>query len=1009
MQQDKLIGQLSKLVSAIADGKTIDIEDECSKLTVSESDEADKLREAVINLARKYSEERNFILNLSNGNLSFEAPKKNHLIDPLKELQANLRHLIWQTKEITKGNFNQQVDFLGEFSESFNKMVAMLIEKKKLEEALTESEFFFKESQRVANIGSYKANLTTGYWESSETLDHIFGIDEKFERTVNAWIANLVFPGDMEMMSHYITEEVIEKKQGFDKEYRIVRQNDGAIRWVYKQGQVGFDLAGNVVSLIGTIQDITSRKQAEETLRINEERFRSLVENANDIIYSLSPDGCFIYVSPQWPDSLGHSLSEVINHSFTEFVHHEDVEKCFQIIQQICSGEKKNGSVEYRVLHKDGGLRWHVSNISPLYDEQRQITRLLGISRDITEQKKVEEALKKSEEQFRKIFDNSIEGIFQTTIDGKLIRINPAFAQLFGYNSTEEMMDNVANARTQLYFDTEERDLFIKQLCKNGYVKNYELKFAKRDGKPFWVSTNTRIIGSGNGDTAYLEGTIIDITEKKQAQKLIKLSEGRLKRAELVSHIGNWELHVNKNKIIASEGAKVIYGISEGQADYSAIQNIPLSEYRPLLDQAMKNLLEESIPYELEYKIKAADSGLIKDIYSQAFYNKNKRIVFGIIQDITDRKQAEETIRESEIHFRTLANSGQALIWTSGLDQKCNYFNQVWLDFTGRSLEQELGDGWIQGVHPDDLPFCYETYTNAFDRQEKFSMVYRIMHASGEYRYIQDSGSPRYNSKGEFIRYIGHCLDITKQKQNEDALRESEVRLQELNATKDKFFSIIAHDLKSPFNSIMGLSDLLELQIKGKDYSGIEEYATLIKNSSKLAVDLLKNLLEWSRSQTGRMEFSPEYIKIRPLTKEVISLLDLQSREKLIEIRMELPRNLTAFADKAMISTVLRNLISNALKFTNPGGRITLSGKQTAKGTTVTVEDNGIGMKAVNLEKIFRIDQNHSTLGTLNEKGTGLGLILCKEFIDKHSGKIWAESEPNKGSAFHFFLPKIER
>lgn len=140
------------------------------------------------------------------------------------------------------------------------------------------------------------------------------------------------------------------------------------------------------------------------------------------------------------------------------------------------------------------------------------------------------------------------------------------------------------------------------------------------------------------------------------------------------------------------------------------------------------------------------------------------------------RKEAENALRESEIHFRTLADSGQALIWTSGLDKKCNYFNQPWLDFTGRSLEQELGDGWVEGVHPDDLNRCFETYTSAFEQRQRFSMDYRLRYNDGTYRWIQDNGTPRFNSQNEFIGYIGHCLDITERKSVEESLLKSEER-----------------------------------------------------------------------------------------------------------------------------------------------------------------------------------------------------------------------------------------
>ena len=238
--------------------------------------------------------------------------------------------------------------------------------------------------------------------------------------------------------------------------------------------------------------------------------------------------------------------------------------------------------------------------------------------------------------------------------------------------------------------------------------------------------------------------------------------------------------------------------------------------------------------------------------------------------------------------------------------------------------------------------------------------------------------------------------------------KKSEARLHHLNATKDKFFSIIAHDLKSPFNAIIGFSNLLTEQIKEKDYDGINEYAEIIQNTSVRAMSLLTNLLEWSSSQTGRMEYNPEYFELIIFINELTDLSNDSAKQKSIPLFKELPHNIIVFADKAMISTVFRNLISNAIKFSNPEGKITISAEKMTNEFRISVSDNGIGIEKNTIEKLFRIDQNNSTKGTQNELGTGLGLILCKEFIEQHGGKIWVESEVGKGSKFSFTIPVVK-
>lgn len=260
--------------------------------------------------------------------------------------------------------------------------------------------------------------------------------------------------------------------------------------------------------------------------------------------------------------------------------------------------------------------------------------------------------------------------------------------------------------------------------------------------------------------------------------------------------------------------------------------------------------------------------------------------------------------------------------------------------------------------------------------------------------------------RNQRVRYLRNQLDL-ELKRNEalEALKESEARLSELNATKDKFFSIISHDLKSPFNSIIGLSELLAEKMRKKDYDGIEEYSTIIQNSSWRAMDLLSNLIVWSRLQTERMEFRPELVEIEELITQVTELSKDSARQKNITINREAPLYVHLLADKEMIYSVLRNLVSNAIKFTDKGGNIGISAVLYDGELKITVRDNGIGIKKDIVDKLFRIEESVSTSGTMNEEGTGLGLVLCKDFVLKHGGKIWVESETGKGSRFIFTIP----
>jgi len=235
-------------------------------------------------------------------------------------------------------------------------------------------------------------------------------------------------------------------------------------------------------------------------------------------------------------------------------------------------------------------------------------------------------------------------------------------------------------------------------------------------------------------------------------------------------------------------------------------------------------------------------------------------------------------------------------------------------------------------------------------------------------------------------------------------IKHKNQELQKLNAEKDKFLSIIAHDLRSPFSSIVGFSDLLIAQANKADIENIVKYSEVIKNSSERAMDLLTNLMEWSLSQTGRMNFNPVYFEIDGLIDNTLLLFSEIAAQKGIILEKELLSGKAVYADKEMVGTILRNLISNAIKFTPIGGSIKILSKVKNDKVEISIKDSGVGLSHSSIEKLFKIDANISSPGTQKEQGTGLGLILCKEFIDKHKERIWVESELNKGSVFYFTL-----
>jgi len=441
-----------------------------------------------------------------------------------------------------------------------------------------------------------------------------------------------------------------------------------------------------------------------------------------------------------------------------------------------------------------------------------------------------------------------------------------------------------------------------------------------------------------------------------------------------------------------------------GKSIYTLFPNEDADHYMDRIKKAANS--ENSLEFEDKVDL-PTDVKWFQSVFTRILNSSNQVIGVQIIStEITEQKRAEEALKESESKFRLLftqMSEGFALhkvIYDenhTAVDYRILDINPAFEKQVGIQAEKAKGvlATQLYGVSP--APYID---------------IYAQVAETGEHYFFQTYFPPldRYFQISVFSPNPGYFatifVDITERRKAEEAIKENESRLRELNATKDKFFSIIAHDLKSPFNSILGLSNMLADQVREKNHEGIEEYAGIIQKSTQRVFDLLMNLLEWSRSQTGRMEFSREYIELGVLINEVIELLGESAHLKSITIIRELPRNMLVFADKAMISTILRNLISNAIKFTYPGGKIVISSDKKPDELMISISDNGIGIKKEVIDKLFRIDETYIAPGTQEEKGTGLGLILCKEFIEKHGGKIWVESEVDKGSTFYFTIPK---
>ncbi len=366
------------------------------------------------------------------------------------------------------------------------------------------------------------------------------------------------------------------------------------------------------------------------------------------------------------------------------------------------------------------------------------------------------------------------------------------------------------------------------------------------------------------------------------------------------------------------------------------------------------------------------------------------------------RARAEEARRhavESERRFRITANAAPVLIWTSGLDKQCDWFNQPWLDWTGRTMEQEVGTGWAEGVHPDDFEACRATYLGSFDLRAPFSMEYRLRRADGAYRWILDNGAPRFDTSGGFAGYIGSCMDVSD-------IRLAREAAENANRTKADFLAAMSHELRTPLNAISGYVQLMQMELHGplteKQRTALER----IGRSQGVLARLIEDVLSFARIDAGHVEYNLADVPIEALLDGVEALVSPQIELKGLRYSYcHIDAGVTVHADRDKVEQIMLNLLSNAIKFTDAGS-VSIECDTTSTGIVVRVRDSGRGIPTDKLHSIFEPFVQVESGLKRGAGGTGLGLAISRELARGMSGDITAESTEGKGAVFTLELPR---
>jgi len=626
--------------------------------------------------------------------------------------------------------------------------------------------------------------------------------------------------------------------------------------------------------------------------------------------------------------------------------------------------------------------------------------RTEALEKELLEKEQLNQQLIESEERFRSVFEASNVGKSITRTTGEIF-VNQAFCDMIGYTKEE------LNKRKWQEITPSDEIAYVQKMLEpllNGEKEaaRFEKRYIHKNGCHIWADANVAIKLDSQGIPQHFITTILDISDRKKIEQ--KLKESELNARAIMESTDDVILLMDKEGILldCNESQARRVGSTRSELIGKSIYDFLPFE----IARKRKEKINEAITTHKPVSFEDERGGYTNEITIYPIFLQGDATdrVAVFARNISNRKRDEVVIKENEAIFSQFMEHSPVYVFFKDDQIRSLRLSRNYEEMLGRKLEELLGKN-MDELFPSDLA------------KEMVRLDQQIL-AKGEKVQVDEVFNGRNYTTikfpiqvdGEHRFLAGYTIDITDRKAAEDALRNSEIRLIELNATKDKFFSIISHDLKSPFNSLLGFSNLLVDQIEQKDFQGIEEYARIIQISSRRIMDLLENLLQWSRSQIGRIDFSPEFLELGQVVKEVTELLNDMAVQKTIFISNTTPPKTVVFADKRMLGTILRNLISNAIKFTHPGGTIHIDAEVRRSDLLVSVADTGVGIPKEQISKLFRIEESFSMPGTLKEHGTGLGLILCKDFVEKHGGRIWVESaskgQTNQcGSTFKFTIP----
>jgi PAS domain S-box-containing protein len=650
-----------------------------------------------------------------------------------------------------------------------------------------------------------------------------------------------------------------------------------------------------------------------------------------------------------------------------------------------------------------------------------------------------EAARRASEERYALVLRAVDDGVWDWNLQTHEVYIAPRWKEIVGY-APDELPDTEASFFDRLHPDDRTAvDTAIRQHLEQGAPFRVECRLRHKDGSYRWILSRAEALRDASGRPVRLVGAITDITARKSAELAsltlnaelergvavrtaeladataeLARTEERLRYAMDATSDGLWDWHIQTQKSYCNPAYYQMLGYeaSDFTSDLSSqwVDLLHPDDREVIVAAAQQDLVSEG-HYQHEFRLRAKD-GSYRWILRRGHVVERDASgaalrAVGTHIDMTERKRVEAALQESERRFRDLADSAPVLIWMSGTDKLCTYFNRTWLQFTGRPLARELGNGWAEGVHTEDCESCWDIYARAFDARQPFEMDYRLRRSDGEYRWILDTGVPRHDASGHFLGYVGSCIDITDRKRAAAALESARVQAEAANCAKSAFLANMSHEIRTPMNAILGLTHLLRQDDPDPTH---REKLDKIAGASQHLLQLINDILDLAKIEEGRLVLEEAEVDLEAVLWQVSTLAGDKARGKGLELLLDLDSALAAMpplsGDSTRLAQILLNYVDNAVKFSEHGVIRTRVRVEDDRPESLLlrfeVQDSGMGIAPEHLGRLFEAFEQADNSTTRRYGGTGLGLAINRRLAQLMGGDVGATSRPGVGSTFWF-------